>query len=122
MEVNPQYAGMRYEAHPWFGECMAGKVNLDAMIRRQDFNPDTLSGSKGEYDKFHVHDLTYGSPTLSRLRKPEFQRETNAWDPKQVLDLISSFVSEDLVPAVILWRSADNFDFVIDGAHRLKQI
>ena len=56
------------------------------------------------------------------LRKPDFQRETAIWSPERVRDLIIAFVNEDLVPAVILWRSQTNHFFVIDGAHRLSSL
>lgn len=101
---------------------MANKVNLDAMIGRRDFDPKRVSTKQGEYDKIFVHDLTSGHSTLSMLRKPDFQRDTNVWSPQQVLDLIRAFVEEDLVPAVILWRSDDNYDYVIDGSHRLSSL
>lgn len=36
--------------------------------------------------------------------------------------MIHAYVNEDLVPAIILWRSPSNDLFVIDGAHRLSSI
>lgn len=55
------------------------------------------------------------------LRKPDFQRETSEWTPDKVCDLIQSFLEGDLIPAVIFWNSGE-FNFVIDGAHRLSAI
>lgn len=53
------------------------------------------------------------------LRKPDFQRETNHWDPDQVTSLLECYANGDLIPSVILWRSS-TVVFVIDGGHRLS--
>jgi hypothetical protein len=96
-------------------------VNLDALIKRQDMGagenkpPQTIGNIK------HT-ELESGANTYNVLRKPDFQRETSIWTPEKVRDLIYAYVNEDLVPAVILWRSPSNDLFVIDGAHRLSSI
>lgn len=97
-------------------------VNLDALILRQDFDPASPSSKPGEYEKIYAADLLQNRPLFSMLRKPDFQRETAIWTPQQVADLILAFTEEDLVPALILWRSVENHVFVIDGAHRLSSI
>jgi Protein of unknown function DUF262 len=56
------------------------------------------------------------------LRKPDFQRETAAWSPEAVCSFLESFVSGDLIPAVICWQSASRLNFVIDGAHRISVV
>ena len=58
---------------------------------------------------------------VTRLRKPDFQRETTHWTPAKVVDLVSCFLRGDLIPAVILWQASSVF-FVIDGAHRLSAL
>ena len=68
-----------------------------------------------------VRDLEAGSFLYQTLRKPDFQRETSEWTPDKVCDLIQSFLEGDLIPAVIFWNSGE-FNFVIDGAHRLSAI
>jgi hypothetical protein len=68
-----------------------------------------------------IKDLEQESFFYPVLRKPDFQRETSEWDPKRVSDLISSFLSGDLIPAIILWNSG-KYIFVIDGAHRLSAL
>src|SRR6201999_2083086 len=68
-----------------------------------------------------LSDLLPDAAIRRQLRKPEFQRETNHWTPDQVVKLITSFIDEDVIPSIILWRSA-NFIFVIDGAHRLSAL
>ena len=55
------------------------------------------------------------------LRKPDFQRETNHWSPNQVTSFVQSFVDGELIPSLILWRSALHV-FVIDGGHRLSAL
>src|SRR5690606_37769082 len=55
------------------------------------------------------------------IRKPDFQRETNEWDPAKICDFVTSFLEGDLFPAIILWQSG-SFIFVIDGSHRLSAL
>jgi hypothetical protein len=100
----------------------ANKVNLDALIERMDFDPGTSTPQSGQYDKIFAQDLIYGRPLYSMLRKPDFQRATYVWDPQKVKDLVLAFTEEELIPALILWRSESNHVFVIDGAHRLSSV
>lgn len=108
---------------------MAVYVNLDAMIPRADFavlpnegnEPEHLSSDK--FDTVNLSNLEAGQLILSSFRKPDFQRETNHWSPEQVVQLIESFVNNELIPAVILWSSTSKFHiFVIDGGHRLSAL
>lgn len=102
---------------------MAKKIILDALIPREDFEvKDEASGTTRNVGTIGVRDLEYESFFFSALRKPDFQRETNEWDDKRILSLIESFISGDLIPAIILWRSAASYTFVIDGAHRLSAL
>lgn len=104
------------------GVPMAQRVNLDAMIRREDFAreikdapaPDTIR-------ELNISQLLPNSAIRRQLRKPEFQRETNHWTPDQVVRFLTSFLDGDVIPSIILWRST-NFIFVIDGAHRLSAL
>lgn len=102
-------------------------VNLDAMIPRADFavlpdeDGESHSLSSDKFDTIHLSDLAQGSLRLSGLRKPDFQRETNHWNPEQVVQLIESFVNNELIPAVIMWPSKQHV-FVIDGGHRLSAL
>ncbi len=100
----------------------ANKVNLDALIERMDFDPGVSTPQPGQYDKIFAQDLLYGRPLYSMLRKPDFQRATYVWDPQKVRDLVLAFTEEELIPALILWRSESNHVFVIDGAHRLSSV
>jgi hypothetical protein len=95
-------------------------VNLDAMIARADFAQ--LKDEDNSYetiDKISIHHFTSEGLTGKILRKPDFQRETNHWSPEQVVSLLECFISGDLIPSVILWKSP-TFLFVIDGGHRLS--
>ncbi len=102
---------------------MTGNIVLDALIPREDFEvADETSGTTRNVGTIGARDLEYNSFFFSALRKPDFQRETNEWDVKRIVSLIDSFISGDLIPAVILWRSSSSYTFVIDGAHRLSAL
>ncbi|MEZ2442728.1 DUF262 domain-containing protein [Chitinophaga sp. RCC_12] len=98
------------------------KVNLDALIRRED-----LEVREEKYQSVTaVHSVTIaalkkGDFFFESLRKPDFQRETCEWTPEKVFNLVQSFTSGDLIPAIILWKGDGN-TFVIDGAHRLSAL
>lgn len=95
-------------------------VNLDAMIKREDFATEGVDSSSFEnVSTISLRDFTKGGLIGPNLKKPDFQRETNHWTPSQVVSLLECFVNGDLIPSVILWQSP-LFLFVIDGGHRLS--
>lgn len=100
-------------------------VNLDALIRREDFtvsvDPNKTS-ALGQDTKMKVIELEPTSLMFKWLRKPDFQRTTAHWPPAKVAGFIESFASGDLIPALILWQSERSGIFVIDGAHRLSAL
>ncbi len=97
-------------------------VNLDAMIKREDFaTSDAESSSFENVSTISLRDFTKGGLIGPSLRKPDFQRETNHWSPEQVVSLLECFVNGDLIPSVILWQSP-TYLFVIDGGHRLSAL
>ncbi len=101
---------------------MAGqKVNLDALIPREDFESDTGSRGGSDRDRISLSDLEASAFFAGTLRKPDFQRETTHWGPAAVVELIRAFLEGHLIPAVILWQSGD-YTFVIDGAHRISAL
>lgn len=101
---------------------MAQRVNLDAMIRREDFAREIKDAPAPEtIRELNLSQMLPNSAIRRQLRKPEFQRETNHWTPDQVLKFLTSFIDGDVIPSIILWRST-NFIFVIDGAHRLSAL
>lgn len=103
---------------------MAQKLFLDALIGRDDFEVEDQSHSSQGPHKTTLSYADFEIPGFffSSLRKPDFQRETNEWDAEKVKDLVKSFLDGDLVPAIILWKYADSYTFVIDGAHRISAI
>jgi hypothetical protein len=103
---------------------MSAHVNLDALIRREDFDETDIPGRSpgSRKDKLSINDFVRGEYFFSGLRKPDFQRETSEWDAKKILNLVESFLAGDLIPAIILWLSKDNLTFVIDGSHRLSAL
>jgi len=103
---------------------MAKKVNLDALIPREDFDVNEEFGSSTRnISTLGVRDLEHKKSFFySALRKPDFQRETNEWDQDRVSSLIESFLDGELIPAVILWKNGAGYTFVIDGAHRLSAL
>ncbi|HRH48335.1 MAG TPA: DUF262 domain-containing protein [Panacibacter sp.] len=98
------------------------KVNLDALIPREDFAIIKDNELKVPSNQtVAISELEHGKPFLKILRKPDFQRETNEWTPEKVCELILSFLNDDLIPSIILWSSGSR-NFVIDGAHRLSAL
>ena len=95
------------------------QVNLDALIPRADLF-ETAAPVIKKTQSIRLSDLGPG-PIYDMLRKPDFQRETSNWNPKQVTKLIETFVKDDIIPAVILWQNGNQI-FVVDGAHRLSAL
>ena len=92
------------------------------MIPRADFAVINEPYSMTDLIKdFPVSNLAKESPVLKLLRKPDFQRETNHWTPRQLATFIASFVDAELIPSLIMWK-APRFIFVIDGSHRLSAL
>jgi len=96
-------------------------VNLDAMIKREDFaaSGTDSSSSYENVQTISLREFTDGGLIGPSLRKPDFQRETNHWRSEQIASLLECFVNGDLIPSVILWQSPTCL-FVIDGGHRLS--
>jgi hypothetical protein len=102
---------------------MSKKVNLDALIPREDFEVvDSETIPTNITQNLKATDLVEDSFFFNSIRKPDFQRETNEWDQERVVSLIQSFLDDELIPAVILWKNQAGFTFVIDGAHRLSAL
>ena len=93
-------------------------VNLDALLARSDFFE--ITEEQSESNELRITDLEPGI-VFNRLRKPDFQRETANWEPSQIVGLIETFASGDIIPSIILWESGARI-FVIDGAHRLSAL
>ncbi|SFK83797.1 GmrSD restriction endonuclease domain-containing protein [Rhodanobacter glycinis] len=100
---------------------MSQRVTLDAMIPREDFSVAQEEFVLDLFRDFPIANLSADSAILRLLRKPDFQRETNQWTPEQVVTFIASFLDNEVIPSLILWKSP-TFIFVIDGCHRLSAL
>jgi hypothetical protein len=100
---------------------MAQRVTLDAMIPREDFGVEGEEFVLDLFPGFPIANLAKTAPILKLLRKPDFQRETNHWDPEQIATFIASFLDNEVIPSLILWKSP-SYVFVIDGGHRLSAL
>lgn len=100
---------------------MPGNVNLDALIRREDFAVVAQEAPSSLIQTIQIRDLEPDAFFYGAIRKPDFQRETNEWSPETISDFVTSFLDGDLIPAIILWKSGGNL-FVIDGSHRLSAL
>jgi hypothetical protein len=98
------------------------KVNLDALIKREDFEIQESTDLGKKKETISIEDIKADSFFFSYIRKPDFQRETNEWDSPKICEFIKSFIEGDLIPAIILWRSPSGYLFVIDGSHRLSSL
>lgn len=97
-------------------------VILDAMIPREDFAiEEGAQATDNSITEFPIAYLEASSPIRKLLRKPDFQRETNHWDPDQVATFIASFLDNEVVPSLIFWDSP-SYIFVLDGGHRLSAL
>ncbi|AJS61184.1 HNH endonuclease family protein [Paenibacillus sp. IHBB 10380] len=97
-------------------------VNLDAMIPKDDFEivEVTEDDRGGGNFTIRIMDMEVNGWFLATYRKPDFQRETVKWNKETICGLIENFLDEDLIPAIILWRSPSGIVFILDGAHRLS--
>lgn len=102
-------------------DLMGKKLDLDALIPRDEFAAPESNTVGDSFTTLSVKDLTVDF-VYPVLRKPIFQRETNEWDAEKIADFLDSYLKGDLIPSIILWRSASGLIFVIDGAHRLSAL
>ncbi|MGB3401979.1 MAG: DUF262 domain-containing protein [Microcoleaceae cyanobacterium] len=101
---------------------MAKKVNLDALIPREDFEIQESPGVGKKIETISIENIQADAFFYVNIRKPDFQRETNEWDSQKICEFITSFIEGDLIPAIILWRSPSGYLFIIDGSHRLSSL
>ena len=101
---------------------MADKVNLDALIPREDLEITETNSRGKRKDSVSIVDLHADAFFLLNVNKPDFQRETTEWDYTKISNFVNSFLNNELIPAIILWQSLGGNIFVIDGAHRLSSL
>ena len=103
----------------WGRPTQTHLVNLDALIRREDFESGDAISGPGE-PIFKLSELERTALYFSVLRKPDFQRDTMDWSPQMIVEFVKSFLDGEVIPALILWHSKTTGKvFTIDGAHRL---
>jgi hypothetical protein len=100
------------------------KVNLEALIAREDFESSSDSSAQlGTEPLFKVEELQKGKLYFSVLRKPDFQRQTNNWTPEMIVDFVQNFLDGNLIPSIIIWHSKQSGKvFIVDGAHRVSAL
>lgn len=98
-------------------------VFLDHLIQRDGLlyeRSESKAGEPGEYRRtLLIRDLE-NSTQRALLRKPDFQRATYAWSPKECVDLLQAVLTEQVVPSVILWLDSEGSQYVLDGSHRIS--
>ena len=77
-------------------------VNLDALIRREDFSSNDTNAGGRTRNTVSLPDFEENGFFQHSLRKPDFQRETTHWTPDAVYELVRAYLDGDLIPAVIL--------------------
>jgi hypothetical protein len=104
-------------------------VHLDHLIKRQSirfYNKEESDSVPTSSQRLSDTNIRYNDITslwFNNIRKPDFQRETNAWDAEQCCEFIESVFMSRIIPSIILWKSEDNgLVYVLDGAHRLSII
>jgi prophage maintenance system killer protein len=101
------------------------KCNLEHFIPRSGIEDNDNFVGVAQTDRrssINLTDLEKGQFFYQSLRKPFFQRDTNQWTVARVEKLISTFLEDGLIPAVIMWEYSDGDIYIIDGAHRLSSL
>jgi hypothetical protein len=110
------------------------KVHLDHLIPRlsirylvpkietTDVSSHT-NNSSNRVNDIHIRYNDIRGEWFEKLKKPDFQRETNAWTPFQCKEFIESVFQGQIIPSIILWKSPETrMTYILDGAHRLSVI
>lgn len=104
-------------------------VHLDHLIKRQSirfYGKEESGTSLISIQRLSDANIRYNDITsqwFDNIRKPDFQRETNAWTPFQCCEFIESVFMARIIPSIILWKNEENgLVYVLDGAHRLSII
>lgn len=96
---------------------------LLAYAKSQEVKRKTKAPTGGGREDSEVRYEDIGGSWFTRIRKPDFQRETNAWSPERCVSFLDSVVTGRIVPSVILWHNLENTSiYVLDGAHRLSVV
>ena len=103
------------------------KVYLDHHIKRDSLLYDRQVGPVEDPPKRNdfltIQQLHSNDPAIGKhhlLRKPDFQRATWAWTPEDCVELLDTILQEQVVPSVVMWLSPDQYQYVLDGGHRIS--
>lgn len=102
-------------------------VYLDHLIRRENLRyqrPIKAGEVLGERlaDRMELKELR-NEARSRKLRKPDFQRATNAWTSEDCRSLLETVINKQIVPSLIMWQNPENLlDYVLDGAHRVSVV
>lgn len=104
-------------------------VYLDHLIQRESLryrrSDEALDQNRPlSQDHLRLNELS-ATQQISKvpfLRKPDFQRGTNAWTPEDCVALLESIVAGQVVPSIVMWKSPDELNYILDGAHRVSAI
>src|SRR5690606_31927122 len=92
----------------------SNKVHLDHLIERLSiryFIDGELTSVIPNNNRLNDPYIRYNDirgEWFEKLKKPDFQRETNAWSPIQCKDFIESVFLGQIIPSIILWKSQEN--------------
>lgn len=85
-------------------------VHLDHLIQREDIHYTHTGMARvaeravKKDDIIRFVDIQEGRGIYPRLRKPDFQRQTNAWTPEKCVEFLDSLLRGWLIPHIILWQ------------------
>lgn len=96
-------------------------INRDSLLYRRTASQTSQAENRLSQPTYLTIPDLHGPKSKARLlKKPDFQRATWAWSPEECVELLESVLSERVVPSVIMWLSPDNFQYVLDGGHRIS--
>lgn len=101
------------------------KCNLEHLIPRTEIleQEDIMNHNQSDRrSNFTLPELEKDAFFYQQLKKPIFQRDTNQWSISKMETLISTFLNDGLIPAIILWEDNSGDIFIIDGAHRISSL
>ena len=108
-------------AKPKLTVYLDNHIKRDSLLYRRSVGQRSETEDRVKQPDYLTIQSLFGKKSKARsLRKPDFQRATWAWSPEECVELLESVLYEQVVPSVIMWLSPDNFQYVLDGGHRIS--
>lgn len=108
-------------AKPKLTVYLDNHIKRDSLLYRRSISQRSETQNRVQQPDYLTIQSLFGKKSKARsLRKPDFQRATWAWSPEECVELLESVLYEQVVPSVIMWLSPDNFQYVLDGGHRIS--